>query len=226
MLKVKTGLTSGSGLATAGLKIQGLLVCLTISTKMSGASFTTSSFHRWNFSRKNASLQRPSSDTIKLRRLIREFLNLNMFLGKLRLSLNRALKRSTHSSLERQSMRKLLEFTSSQSKVPIRVNHLRYGKVLIWVNWTESDARRCLEVWIEQAATSGLLAFEILAKSFRDKMAFLLNWFKKRVSSAISEGFNNKIKRLKRMAYGYRDPAYFLLKIHQHCGLLNPRIQH
>jgi hypothetical protein len=25
------------------------------------------------------------------------------------------------------------------------------------------------------------------------------------------------------MAYGYRDVVYFLLKIHQHCGLLNPR---
>ncbi|MBI5584493.1 MAG: transposase, partial [Deltaproteobacteria bacterium] len=37
-------------------------------------------------------------------------------------------------------------------------------------------------------------------------------------------GINNKIKRLKRMAYGYRDVKYFLLKIHQHCGLLNPRL--
>jgi len=26
------------------------------------------------------------------------------------------------------------------------------------------------------------------------------------------------------MAYGYKDVAYFLLKIHQHCGLLNPRL--
>jgi len=38
------------------------------------------------------------------------------------------------------------------------------------------------------------------------------------------EGINNKIKRLKRMAYGYRDVKYFLLKIHQHCGLLNPKL--
>ncbi|MFH1777552.1 MAG: transposase, partial [Candidatus Omnitrophota bacterium] len=37
------------------------------------------------------------------------------------------------------------------------------------------------------------------------------------------EGINNKIKRLKRMAYGYKDIDYFRLKIHQHCGLLNPR---
>jgi transposase len=96
----------------------------------------------------------------------------------------------------------------------------------IYLQNTEVDARRCLEAWIVQAMTSGLQAFEILAESFREKMELLLNWFRKKISSAISEGFNNKIKRLKRMAYGYRDAGYFLLKIHQHCGLLNPRIQH
>ena len=96
----------------------------------------------------------------------------------------------------------------------------------IYLQNTEADAQRCLEAWIEQARTSGLQAFEMLSESFREKMTFLLNWFRKKISSAISEGFNNKIKRLKRMAYGYRDPGYFLLKIHQHCGLLNPRFQH
>ena len=95
----------------------------------------------------------------------------------------------------------------------------------IYLQSSEADARRCLEAWLEQARTSGLQAFEILAESFREKMTFLLNWFRKKISSAISEGFNNKIKRLKRMAYGYRDAGYFLLKIHQHCGLLNPRLQ-
>ncbi|MFH0790796.1 MAG: transposase, partial [Candidatus Omnitrophota bacterium] len=37
----------------------------------------------------------------------------------------------------------------------------------------------------------------------------------------ISEGFNNKIKRIKRMAYGYRDVEYFKMKIHKYCGYLN-----
>ncbi|MBU1087175.1 MAG: transposase [Candidatus Omnitrophica bacterium] len=69
-------------------------------------------------------------------------------------------------------------------------------------------------------------AFIGLGESFQYKRQFILNWFKKKVTSAISEGFNNKIKRLKRMAYGYRDVHYFLLKIHQHCGLLNPRLLH
>lgn len=91
-----------------------------------------------------------------------------------------------------------------------------YGKV--------EEAKECLENWIAQALSSGLKAFIELGYKFEEKMPYILNWFKKKISSAISEGFNNKIKRLKRMAYGYKDINYFRLKIHQHCGLLNPRL--
>lgn len=88
----------------------------------------------------------------------------------------------------------------------------------------EQEAKEHLAQWIEEAFDSSLEAFAELAQSVLNKAQYILNWFKKRISSAISEGFNNKIKRLKRMAYGYRDIEYFKLKIHQHCGLLNPRI--
>ena len=85
------------------------------------------------------------------------------------------------------------------------------------------EARAYLKRWIVGALSSSLEAFESLAQSFTQKMQYIINWFLKKISSAISEGFNNKIKRLKRMAYGYKDIEYFRLKIHQHCGLLNPR---
>jgi len=85
------------------------------------------------------------------------------------------------------------------------------------------EVKAYLTNWIEEAVSSSLEVFKILAQSFSQKMQYIINWFKKKVSSAISEGFNNKIKRLKRMAYGYKDIEYFRLKIHQHCGLLNPR---
>lgn len=77
--------------------------------------------------------------------------------------------------------------------------------------------------WFNDAYNSPLEPFRNLANKLGEKMDYILNWFKQKVSSAISEGFNNKIKRLKRMAYGYKDIDYFRLKIHQHCGLLNPR---
>ncbi|WP_261804287.1 transposase [Serratia ureilytica] len=34
-----------------------------------------------------------------------------------------------------------------------------------------------------------------------------------RLNTSVLEGMNNKIKVMKRMAYGYRDNAYFFLKI-------------
>jgi len=87
----------------------------------------------------------------------------------------------------------------------------------------EDEAIEHIYGWIDEALESGLPSFIEIAWSLVDKIEYVLNWFKDRRSSAISEGFNNKIKRLKRMAYGYKDIEYFKLKIHQHCGYLNPR---
>jgi transposase len=85
------------------------------------------------------------------------------------------------------------------------------------------EAKEHIVDWADRALFSGLKPFIELACSVIGKMQYILNWFKKKISSAISEGFNNKVKRLKRMAYGYKDIDYFRLKIHQHCGYLNPR---
>jgi len=87
----------------------------------------------------------------------------------------------------------------------------------------KKDAQPALRAWIGEALRSGLAPFRELALKLFRKRHYILNFFIRRITSAISEGINNKIKRLKRMAYGYRDVVYFLLKIHQHCGLLNPR---
>lgn len=101
---------------------------------------------------------------------------------------------------------------------------LKENFLQVYEQETPGEAQKQLEAWIQDATTSNLTAFQELAKSFTDKGQYILNWFHKKISSSISEGFNNKIKRLKRMAYGYKDVDYFKLKIHQHCGLLNPKL--
>ena len=85
-------------------------------------------------------------------------------------------------------------------------------------------ATRNLKEWIIVAIKSKIPAFVELGYKFFRKRHYLLNYFLCKITTAISEGINNKIKRLSRMAYGYKDVHYFLLKIHQHCGLLNPRL--
>jgi len=89
---------------------------------------------------------------------------------------------------------------------------------------SRKTAQTGLRQWIGEAFASRIPAFVALALKFFRKRHYILNYFQMRITSAISEGINNKIKRLKRMAYGYKDVVYFLLKIHQHCGLLSPRL--
>ncbi len=85
-------------------------------------------------------------------------------------------------------------------------------------------AYRNLRQWIVAAIKSCIQSFVELGYKFFRKRHYVLNYFICKITAAVSEGINNKIKRLKRMAYGYRDVKYFLLKIHQHCGLLSPRL--
>ncbi|PIP16139.1 MAG: hypothetical protein COX46_04130 [bacterium (Candidatus Ratteibacteria) CG23_combo_of_CG06-09_8_20_14_all_48_7] len=101
---------------------------------------------------------------------------------------------------------------------------LKESFLLVYESKNPEEAHAYLLGWIKEAASSSLEIFRGLAEKFKEKMQYILNWFQRKISSAISEGFNNKIKRLKRMAYGYKDINYFRLKIHQHCGLLNPRL--
>ena len=48
----------------------------------------------------------------------------------------------------------------------------------------------------------------------------VLAYLNYRYTNAVAEGLNNKIKVLKRMAYGYRNEQYFQLKILRRCGYL------
>jgi transposase len=56
-------------------------------------------------------------------------------------------------------------------------------------------------------------------------LAGQLNYFKHLLSNAASEAINNKINVIKRRAYGFRDIAYFKLKIIQLCGVTYPTNQ-
>lgn len=62
----------------------------------------------------------------------------------------------------------------------------------IYTKNTIEEAEVCLNEWIEEAGGSSLDIFKELSKSFTDKKQYILNWFKKRISSSISEGFNKK----------------------------------
>jgi len=76
----------------------------------------------------------------------------------------------------------------------------------------------CLE-WSMQ---TGSLQLQKYFQALRDRNE-LWNYFKHRMTSGVSEGINRAIKTLKWVAYGYKDMAYFALKIMQKCGYLNSK---
>lgn len=67
--------------------------------------------------------------------------------------------------------------------------------------------------WIKRAEATGIRVLHSFAKTLRVWRQGILSWFDFPISSGPLEGTNNKIKTLKRQAYGYRDEDHFALKI-------------
>jgi transposase len=83
----------------------------------------------------------------------------------------------------------------------------------LWGQPSKADAERFLYDWCHRAENSGirfLIQFANLLLGYRTG---ILNYYHHPISTGPLEGLNNKIKTMKRQAYGYRDPEFFKLKI-------------
>lgn len=72
--------------------------------------------------------------------------------------------------------------------------------------------------WIKNAESSGIPEFESCAKTYRHWSKGILNAFKYGYTNGPTEGFNNKIKVLKRSSYGIRSFKRFRTRI-IHCSI-------
>lgn len=87
---------------------------------------------------------------------------------------------------------------------------LRY----FWQFKTLERAREFLYLWCHDALTSGIKPFIRLGLTLNKFKEQILNYFKHSITNAAVEGINNKIKTLKRQAYGFRDMEYFKLRLY------------
>lgn len=85
------------------------------------------------------------------------------------------------------------------------------------------EFRKSLVLWYRLARESNLKPFKRFANTIRKYRNYIESYVKSHLTTAVSEGLNNKIKTLKRMAYGYKNTESFLNKILQRCGYLNSR---
>jgi transposase len=70
-----------------------------------------------------------------------------------------------------------------------------------------------LDGWIKRAAASGIKMLQQMAKTLAAHRSGLLAYYDVMITSGPMEGTNNKIKTMKRQAYGFRDKEFFKLKI-------------
>jgi transposase len=82
-----------------------------------------------------------------------------------------------------------------------------------WELEDSEEAETFLLDWIAMAEASGIGVLKLFAKTLRQHALRLLAWYDYPISTGPLEGTNNKIKTLKRQAYGYRDDDFFRLKI-------------
>ena len=76
-------------------------------------------------------------------------------------------------------------------------------------------ATRFWEQWHARAIRSRIEPLKAFARKLAGYLPGILSHCRFPLHTSVLEGINNKIKVIKRMAYGYRDDAYFFLKIRQ-----------
>jgi transposase len=82
-----------------------------------------------------------------------------------------------------------------------------------WEQPGKRFATAFLDGWIGRAEASGVKMLRQMAKTLAAHRSGLLAYYDAMITSGPMEGTNNKIKTMKRMAYGFRDPEFFKLKI-------------
>ena len=76
-------------------------------------------------------------------------------------------------------------------------------------------AKRFWDGWYARAVRSRIEPLKAFARKLKGYLPGILSHCRFPLHTSVLEGINNKIKVIKRMAYGFRDDAYFFLKIRQ-----------
>lgn len=110
---------------------------------------------------------------------------------------------------EPQRLQKALELNQPLATAYYMKEDLRQ----LWSEKTRKRATRFLADWIARARVSGISMLEKFADTLQLHRDGILAYYDYPISTGPLEGTNNKIKTMKRQAYGFRDKEFFILKI-------------
>lgn len=83
----------------------------------------------------------------------------------------------------------------------------------VWEQDSQEEAQTLLLQWIAEAESTGIRMLKDFAKTLRVHAWGILAYYDYPISTGPLEGTNNKIKTIKRQAYGFRDKEFLKLKI-------------
>ena len=84
---------------------------------------------------------------------------------------------------------------------------------LFWEQDSRDKAQAFIETWLKEARSVGNSHLDKIANTIENHLQGILNYYDYPITTGPLEGINNKIKVLKRAAYGFRDMDYFKLRI-------------
>jgi transposase len=109
--------------------------------------------------------------------------------------------------------RRRLEEALSLNKPLATAYYMKDDLRRFWEQPGKRFATTFLEGWIRRAAASGIRMLQQMARTLAAHRSGLLAYYDAMITSGPMEGTNNKIKTMKRQAYGFRDKEFFKLKI-------------
>jgi len=133
--------------------------------------------------------------------------------GKRNLKGSRFLFLYNYSNLT-ESKKKKLQILLDANKPLFYMYNMKELLRYFWQFKTPDRAKEFLYSWCHDALTSGIKPFIRLGMTINKYKDQILNYFKHPITNAMVEGINNKIKTLKRQAYGFRDMEYFKLRLY------------
>jgi transposase len=98
-----------------------------------------------------------------------------------------------------------------------------------WEYTSPTWAGKFLDQWCQQTIYSKIEPMKKVARTLRSHRELIVNWFKakKRISSGIVEGLNNKAKLTMRKSYGFRSPEILEMASYHALGKLpEPELAH
>ena len=120
-------------------------------------------------------------------------------------------RRNVRKQSHRKQLKELLALNQVISTVMILKDKLKH----LWTYRSRTWAAKALDHWCDLARSLNIRSVNTFVKMLQRYRYGILNHCDHPIHTGKLEGVNNKIKVIKRKAYGYHDLPYFTLKIYQ-----------